>query len=470
MVFSSLLFIFIFLPVTLALYYLFPKRVRNIVILVTSLIFYTWGEPVYIVIMLFSTVFDYVNGRLIQKNINNNNNKAAKAVLIFSIAVNLGLLCFFKYYGFIINNINELFNLSIHVKSIPLPLGISFYTFQTMSYVIDVYKRVVPAQKNFINFATYISMFPQLLAGPIVKYRDVEKEITDRRESLQLFSEGIELFIKGLFKKVFIANNIGAIWSVIKVLPLDQLSVVSAWVGIIAFTFQIYFDFSGYSDMARGLARMFGFKLPLNFDHPYASKSITEFWRRWHMTLGSWFREYVYIPLGGNRTTRYKHYRNIFIVWFLTGLWHGANWNFVLWGLYYGIFVTLEKMFLLKWLEKLPGILRNIYSLLIVIVGWVLFEFESVSGILNFLGVMFGVNACRFIDTTAVYYIYTNAILFVIMLLCSTPIPSKVLETVRFKSEKIKIAAFFALYIAMMFICTSYLVNQSFNPFLYFRF
>lgn len=470
MVFSSLLFIFIFLPVTLALYYLFPKRVRNIVILITSLIFYAWGEPVYIVIMLFSTVFDYINGRLIQENISSNNNKAAKAVLIFSIAVNLGLLCFFKYYGFIINNINGLFNLSIHVKSIPLPLGISFYTFQTMSYIIDVYKRVVPAQKNFINFATYISMFPQLLAGPIVKYRDVEKEITNRKESLQLFSEGIELFIKGLFKKVFIANNIGAIWSVIKVLPLDQLSIVSAWVGIIAFTFQIYFDFSGYSDMARGLARMFGFQLPLNFVHPYASKSITEFWRRWHMTLGSWFREYVYIPLGGNRTTRYKHYRNIFIVWFLTGLWHGANWNFVLWGLYYGIFVTLEKMFLLKWLEKLPRILRNIYSLLVVIVGWVLFEFESVSGILNFLGVMFGVNAYRFIDTTAIYYMYTNAALFIIMLLCSTPIPSKVLSSTRFKSEKIKIAAFSALYIAMMFICTSYLVNQSYNPFLYFRF
>lgn len=468
MVFSSLLFIFMFLPITLAAYYLCPKSFRNIVILIVSLIFYAWGEPVYIVIMIFSTIFDYTNGRLIYKY--RSNKKTARLVLIFSITVNLSLLCFFKYYGFIVNNINEIFNLGIKVNSMPLPLGISFYTFQTMSYVIDVYRGIVPAQKSFINFATYVSMFPQLLAGPIVKYRDVEKEIINREETVELFSEGIELFVIGLFKKVFIANNVGAVWSVIKALPLGEISVVSAWVGIISFTFQIYFDFSGYSDMARGLAKMFGFKLPINFNYPYTSKSITEFWRRWHMTLGAWFREYVYIPLGGNRTTKFKWYRNIFVVWFLTGLWHGANWNFILWGLYYGCFITLEKIFLLRWIERMPAIVRNLYSIVIVIVGWALFEFESIPKLFSFLGIMFGVQAKQIIDKTAVYYLYTNAALFVIMILGSTPVPARILETVKLKFEKANVAIFTLIYLSMMFICTAYLVNQSYNPFLYFRF
>lgn len=468
MVFSSLLFVFMFLPITLAAYYACPKRFRNIVILIVSLIFYAWGEPVYIVIMIFSTIFDYTNGRLIYKY--RGNKKTARLVLIFSITVNLSLLCFFKYYGFIVNNINEIFNLGIKVNPMPLPLGISFYTFQTMSYVIDVYRGIVTAQKSFINFATYVSMFPQLLAGPIVKYRDVEKEIVDRKETVELFSEGIELFTIGLFKKVFIANNVGTVWSVIKALPLGQVSVVSAWVGIISFTFQIYFDFSGYSDMARGLAKMFGFNLPVNFNYPYTSKSITEFWRRWHMTLGAWFREYVYIPLGGNRTTKLKWYRNIFVVWFLTGLWHGANWNFILWGLYYGCFITLEKIFLLKWLERMPPIVRNLYSIIIVIVGWALFEFESIPKLFSFLGIMFGIHAKQFIDKTAVYYMYTNAALFVIMVLGSTPVPAKIMEIVKLKFEKAEAAIFTLIYLSMMFICTAYLVNQSYNPFLYFRF
>ncbi|OOM82354.1 peptidoglycan O-acetyltransferase [Clostridium puniceum] len=461
MVFSSLLFIFIFLPITLAVYYICPKKFRNIVISIVSLIFYAWGEPIYIIIMIFSTIFDYTNGRLIYEN--KNNKKTAKLILIFSIAINLGLLCFFKYYGFIVNNINGLFNLEIKINSMPLPLGISFYTFQTMSYVIDVYRGIVPAQKNFLNFVTYVYMFPQLLAGPIVKYRDVEKEITDRKES-------IKLFIIGLFKKVFIANNVGVVWSAIKGLQITEMSVASAWIGIIAFTFQIYFDFSGYSDMARGIAMMFGFQLPINFNYPYTSKSITEFWRRWHMTLGGWFREYVYIPLGGNKTTNLKRYRNIFIVWFLTGLWHGANWNFILWGLYYGIFVTLEKMFLLRWLDKLPSLVRNLYSILAVIIGWALFEIENIPKLLEFLGVMFGIGTKKFIDKTAVYYLYTNAAIFVIMILGSTQIPLKILETLKLRFEKVNIIIFTVMYVSTLFICTAYLVNQSYNPFLYFRF
>lgn len=468
MVFSSLLFIFIFLPITLVTYYICPNKFRNIVISIVSLIFYAWGEPIYIIIMIFSTIFDYTNGRLIY--LNKNNKKTAKLILIFSITVNLGLLCFFKYYGFIVNNINEVFNLGIKFNSMPLPLGISFYTFQTMSYIIDVYRGIVPAQKSFLNFVTYVSMFPQLLAGPIVKYRDVEKEITDRKESVELFSEGIELFIIGLFKKVFIANNVGAVWSAIQGLSLTEISVASAWIGIIAFTFQIYFDFSGYSDMARGLAKMFGFVLPINFNYPYTSKSITEFWRRWHMTLGGWFREYVYIPLGGNRTSNFKLYRNIFVVWFLTGLWHGANWNFILWGLYYGIFVTLEKIFLLKWLDKLPDILRNLYSIVIVIIGWTFFEFENIDKLFSFLGIMFGVGATQFIDKAAIYYLYTNIVLFIIMVLGSTPIPLKILEAIKLRVGKANEVIFNAIYVLMMFICTAYLVNQSYNPFLYFRF
>ena len=418
--------------------------------------------------MIFSTVFDYFNGRLIYKNIENK--KTAKKILIFSLTVNLGLLCFFKYYGFLVSNINSIFHLSLKTHSLPLPLGISFYTFQTMSYVIDVYRGIVKAQKNFINFATYVSMFPQLLAGPIVKYRDVEKEIVERHESLELISEGTKLFIIGLFKKVFIANNIGAVWSAIKIMPSGKLSVISAWVGIISFTFQIYFDFSGYSDMARGLAKMFGFNLPLNFNYPYTSKSITDFWRRWHMTLGAWFREYVYIPLGGNRTTTIKHYRNIFIVWFLTGLWHGANWNFILWGLYYGIIVTLEKIILLKWLHKMPAIVRNLYCLLIVIVGWTIFELESLNKISSFLAAMFGLRGNAIIDNTGIYYIYTNALLFLIMILASTPILRKMAEKLKDKYASASTVIFASIYFTMLFLCTSYLVNQSYNPFLYFRF
>lgn len=389
---------------------------------------------------------------------------------MFSITVNLSLLCFFKYFGFILNNVNHLFNMNIKAGALPLPLGISFYTFQTMSYVIDVYKGIVPAQKSFLNFATYVSMFPQLIAGPIVKYRDVKEEIQSRHESIKLFSQGIELFVIGLFKKVFLANNIGQLWTEVKILSPQEMSTALAWIGIMAFTFQIYFDFSGYSDMARGLGKMLGFNLPVNFNYPYTSKSITEFWRRWHITLGSWFREYVYIPLGGNRTTKLKYYRNIFAVWFLTGLWHGASWNFILWGLYYGIIVTLEKMFLLKWLDKIHPLLRNIYSFVLVIIGWVLFEFEHVPQILCFIGMMFGVGVNKVIDSRTIYYLYTNAVLFVIMILASTSIPRRMLNIFKDKFEKQSTVALPLLYLGMIFICTAYLVNESYNPFLYFRF
>lgn len=468
MVFSSLLFIFLFMPLTILLYYISPKPWRNLILLIASLIFYAWGEPVYIGIMIFSTVFDYANGILIDKY--RERKGAARAIIIGSIIVNLGILCFFKYYGFFVDNINGLFNLNIQRMNLPLPVGISFYTFQTMSYTIDVYLGNVPVQKNIINFGTFVTMFPQLVAGPIVKYGDIQKQLDNRRESLGMFGEGVEVFISGLAKKVLLANNIGILWSQIKAMPVQELSVVSAWIGIIAFTFQIYFDFSGYSDMAIGLGKMFGFDLMKNFDYPYTSKSVTEFWRRWHISLGSWFREYVYIPLGGNRCKISKQLRNLFVVWFLTGFWHGANWNFILWGLYYGTILTIEKFLLKDWLKKIPGLFTHLYTMVIVIIGWVFFECESITQGMKFIKVMFGLGGNAFVDRASVYYIYTNILLFVVLIICSTPILKRAVSRIR---ERMKMAGSMivpVMYFILIFLSTAYLVNESYNPFLYFRF
>lgn len=468
MVFSSLIFLFMFLPVTLLLYYLAPKPWRNLVLFIASLIFYAWGEPVYICIMIFSTVFDYFNGLLIEKY--REKGKIAKLVFINSIVINLGILGFFKYYGFLVDNLNSLFNLKLAVKSLPLPVGISFYTFQTMSYVIDVYLGKVEVQKNIINFGTYVTMFPQLVAGPIVKYGDIAKQLYKRNESISKFGDGVEIFTRGLCRKVLLANNIGILWSSIKATPLNELSVLTAWLGIVAFTFQIYFDFSGYSDMAIGLGRMFGFELMKNFNYPYISKSITEFWRRWHISLGSWFREYVYIPLGGNRCGNLKQYRNLFIVWFLTGLWHGASWNFVLWGLYFGVFVTLEKIFLKSFLSKLPSFAAHLYTMVVVIVGWVFFEFDSIRTGFSFIKIMFGLGGNNLVDNTALYYLSTNFILFILLILFSTPIPERVMGNIKKNLSMWKAIAIPLFYLILIFISTAYLVNDTYNPFLYFRF
>lgn len=468
MVFSSLIFLFMFLPITLLLYYLSPKSWRNLILFIASLIFYAWGEPVYICIMIFSTVFDYFNGLLIEKY--REKGKIAKLVFINSIVINLGILGFFKYYGFLVDNLNSLFNLKLAVKSLPLPVGISFYTFQTMSYVIDVYLGKVEVQKNIINFGTYVTMFPQLVAGPIVKYGDIAKQLYKRDESISKFGDGVEIFTRGLCKKVLLANNIGILWSSIKATSLNELSVLTAWLGIAAFTFQIYFDFSGYSDMAIGLGRMFGFELMKNFNYPYISKNVTEFWRRWHISLGSWFREYVYIPLGGNRCGNLKQYRNLFIVWFLTGLWHGASWNFVLWGIYFGIFVTLEKIFLKSFISKLPSFAAHLYTMLVVIVGWVFFEFDSIRTGFSFIKTMFGLGGNNLVDNTALYYISTNFILFIILILFSTPIPERVMRNIKKNLSMWKAVAIPLVYLVLIFISTAYLVNDTYNPFLYFRF
>lgn len=445
-----------------------PRKFRNLVFFIASLIFYAWGEPIYIIIMLFSTFFDYFNGLAIEKH--RDNKKVSKMILINSLIINLGILVFFKYADFFISNINNLLNLNIPLKNLPLPLGISFYTFQTLSYTIDVYLDKVPVQKNIISFGTYVAMFPQLVAGPIVRYSEIQKELDNREESLYLFGEGAELFIIGLSKKVLLANNIGLLWDTVKSTPLGELSILSAWLGILAFTFQIYFDFSGYSDMALGLGKMFGFNFMKNFDYPYTSKSVTEFWRRWHISLGAWFREYVYIPLGGNREGQSKQFRNLIIVWFLTGLWHGANWNFIIWGLYYGLIIILEKLFLLDWFEDKPRFIKHIYTMLIVIVGWVFFEFEDISLGLSFIKTMFGFGNNPLTDGNAIYYLYTNALLIAILIISSTQIPKKIFNRIKLKLNNGKAVIIPVAYMILIFLCTAYLVNETYNPFLYFRF
>ncbi|MFG0214620.1 MBOAT family O-acyltransferase [Brevibacillus porteri] len=468
MVFSSLIFLFQFLPAVLLVYYVSPKKLRNAVLFAASLIFYAWGEPVYIIIMIFTTVFDYINGLVIDKY--SHRKPIARAVLFGSICGSLATLSFFKYAGFVVSNVNDLFGLHMQVADLPLPVGISFYTFQTMSYVVDVYHGKVPAQRNIIAFGTYVTMFPQLVAGPIVKYGDIAEQLVYRKVTLEQFGEGAEWFIRGLAKKVLLANNIGLLWTNVKSTPMEDLTVLSAWLGILAFTFQIYFDFSGYSDMARGLGKMFGFNLPENFKHPYISRSVSEFWRRWHISLGSWFREYVYIPLGGNRMGLGKQFRNLLIVWFLTGLWHGASWNFIVWGLYFGCFVAFEKLFLLKWLKRWPNWAGHLYTLLIVVVGWVLFEFEHLPSAWMFIRTMFGFGVHEWVDRQALYDLTTYGGLFVLLALCATPLPRKGLEQMKARWNSVGMIAALALFIISLVLSSAYLVFEDYNPFLYFRF
>ena len=391
MVFSSLIFLFRFLPLILLIYYIVPGKFKNMILLSGSLVFYAWGEPKYVLIMIFSTLVNYIFGILIEDFKKKDKISASKYMVVASVIVNLSVLGFFKYADLLINTANKLTGSGFQLLEIALPVGVSFYTFQTMSYTIDVYRGNVAAQRNIITFGTYVTMFPQLIAGPIVKYKSVADELNNRKGNIDTFAEGIGRFITGLGKKVLLANNIGNLWDTIKAVNPENMSVLSAWLGIIAFTFQIYFDFSGYSDMAIGLGKMFGFNFEENFNYPYISKSVTEFFRRWHISLGTWFREYVYIPLGGNRCSTYKHIRNILVVWILTGLWHGASYNFMLWGLYYGVILILEKIFLKKYIDRLPAFIQHIYTLLIIITGWVIFSFEDMGQLGRYLKTMFNV-------------------------------------------------------------------------------
>lgn len=465
MVFSSIPFLFGFLAIVLTVYYIVPKKFRNFVLLVFSLLFYGYGEPVFILLMLFSIIFNYVCGLALGKF--HGKNKASKTVLIFCVIVNIALLGYFKYAGLFVSTLKSLPVFSfLPDPEIALPIGISFYTFQTMSYVIDVYNGNCKPQKNVINFGTFVALFPQLIAGPIVRYVDIESQLTKRLESAELFGGGVRLFTLGLAKKVLIANEMGIIWNELKFAG-DSAGVLGHWVGIIAFTLQIYFDFSGYSDMARGLGNMFGFSFVKNFDYPYVSKSITEFWRRWHISLGTWFREYVYIPLGGNRKGKGRQCLNIFIVWALTGIWHGASWNFLLWGVYFGVLLTAEKFFMLRVLKKMPTVFSHIYTMFFVIVGWVIFDFSSVSDIVKYIGGMFGLGGA---GTTADLLSFIVASLPVLCIAVFASLPF--IRKAYFKLSKMK---FFPIIetiavLAVLTLCTASLVRSGYNPFLYFRF
>lgn len=469
MVFSSLTMIYVFLPIVLLLYFISPNRIKNFILLVSGLIFYAWGEPVYIWVMIVSSFTDYMAGLIMTKY--DDNTKIRRIALIASMTVGLGFLMVFKYSGFFITNINDLFNTSIPIPELSLPIGISFYTFQSMSYTIDLYWRKIKVQKNFLDYLCYVSLFPQLVAGPIVKYEDVQNEIHERKVNIKLVGEGVNMFIKGLAKKVLLANNIGSLWTQIKVMDFNEISVVTAWIGILSFTFQIYYDFSGYSDMAIGLGKMLGFNFPPNFDHPYISKSISEFWRRWHITLGSWFREYIYIPLGGNRNGTLKTVRNSFIVWALTGFWHGASWNFILWGVFYGILIIFEKLYFRKVLEKLPSFIRIIYTFLLVVIGWVLFDTSNITEAGQLLKAMFGFGN-TFIDDYSIYQISSYGIIFILCIVLSTNITEKVVSILTSKKSSTKLYYYSlpVIQVVIMVVCTAYLVDANYNPFLYFRF
>lgn len=473
MIFSSLLFLFRFLPAVLVCYYVVPRSLRNLVLFLFSLLFYAWGEPVYIVLMLVSILVSYTGGIVVDRLKRQGRPRAAKTALIVSSVISLSLLGFFKYADFVIGTVNSVTGAGFDLLKIALPIGISFYTFQTMSYTIDVYRGEASVQKNLISFGAYVVMFPQLIAGPIVQYKTIDQQLRSRRETAEEFAEGIHRFMLGLGKKVLLANNAGALWDSIQTMTYAELPALTAWMGLAAYTFQLYFDFSAYSDMAIGLGHMFGFEFLENFNYPYISKSITEFWRRWHISLSTWFRDYVYIPLGGNRVNKLRHVRNILVVWLLTGIWHGASWNFVLWGIYYGILLLLEKFVFGRFLEKLPSILRHIYCMFFVMIGWNLFVFDDMGRGLSFMKALFGGYGQGLLNRETIYLLYNNIVLLVLLILGSTQLPKKVgnaVCTLLKEREGILTILKNAFYVVVFFLSVAWLVDASYNPFLYFRF
>ncbi len=462
MVFSSLLFLFFYLPVTLIVYYLSPPRWRNLWLFIVNLVFYGWGEPVYVLLMVLSITVNYAAGYLVERH-----RDKGRRILAANAVINLALLFFFKYYDFLAQYLGRISGLGfLQPLGITLPIGISFYTFQNMSYPIDVYRGDAHSQRSFIRYGTYVALFPQLIAGPIVRYKDIAEQLDCRKESLEKFSSGVCRFCVGLSKKVLLANNIGALWDVYKAMDPASLSAADAWLGALAFTFQIYFDFSGYSDMAVGLGRMLGFDFVENFNYPYISRSITEFWRRWHISLSTWFRDYVYIPLGGNRRGKGRQLLNLLIVWTLTGIWHGASWNFLFWGLYYALLLILEKVFLYDRLQNSPAWLGHVYAMILVVVGWVLFSVEDLSSCLVYLRSMFfgGKGLC---SGTFLYYLRSFAPGLAVMSVAATPLAKRLYARLPRGVTKILNPI---LVLASLLLCTAYLVDSTYNPFLYFRF
>ena len=457
MLFSSIPFLFYFLPVVLLLYGISPKKLKNFTLLVCSLVFYAWGEPRLVVLMLITVLIGYVLGLLTERF-----PKFKKLFLILSLTLSLGFLGYYKYVDFFITNINNVTGLSIPLLKVALPIGISFYTFQLLSYNVDVYRGAVPAQKNFIDLAAYIALFPQLIAGPIVRYSDVAAQLKNRTHSWDKIALGARRFVLGLAKKILIANALGELCDIFR--ATGEQSVLYFWMYAIGFSLHIYFDFSGYSDMAIGLGKIFGFDFLENFNYPYISKSATEFWRRWHMSLGSWFRDYVYIPMGGSRVKKFRMFFNIFTVWMLTGFWHGAAWNFIVWGLYFAVLLVVEKVFLMKYLNR-SKVLSRVYLLLAVVISFVIFNATSMGEAFSYIGGMFGAGGVPLVSAEALYYLRSYAVIFVMAIIGATPIPKLVVG--KLKATQYVEPAFL---LALLALVTAYLVDGSFNPFLYFRF
>lgn len=476
MVFSNLVFLFIFLPIVIAIYYISPRKIKNFILLIASLIFYAWGEPIYVFLMFASIIMNYIFGLLVAEKERRPARK--KFFLIVSIIANVLILGYFKYVNFFIDLVNDIFSTTIANQDLPLPIGISFFTFQAMSYVIDVYRNDAKVQKNLFDLALYISLFPQLVAGPIVRYTTIAEQLKNRVHNIDLFVNGIQQFILGLAKKVLIANPIGEIADTIFATPTHEMSVVTVWLGIIAYTIQIYFDFSGYSDMAIGLGKMFGFEFLKNFNYPYISRNVSEFWRRWHISLSSWFRDYIYIPLGGNRVSTLKIYRNLLVVWTVTGFWHGASWTFMAWGFYYGVLISLERAGLLKVINKLPRFFQHIYTLLLVMIGWVFFRADNFAYSFDFIQAMFGMGAVAVFDSHAALILHDNWYLFILACIFSMPVYPWLMDKIdalqkKFNSMVFNIARNIiepSMLMLLLLVITTYLVNSSYNPFIYFRF
>lgn len=468
MIFSSLFFLFVFLPISLILYYVVPKRFRAIPLVLISLLFYAWGTPEYIILILLSMVFNYITGLEIAHFQEAEKTIVARVFMILAVVVNLLMLGFFKYYGFLISNINAITGLQLSAPQLAMPLGISFYTFTVLSYVLDVYRGRAAAQKNILLYAVYVTFFPKLISGPIVQYKDMEAQLAERQMAPAKFGAGLNMFLVGLFKKVLISDNLGTAFNAIS--GLSAMSAGTAWLGMVFYGLQLYFDFSSYSDMAIGLAKMFGFDFAKNFDYPYLSSGISEFWRRWHISLGAWFRDYVYIPLGGNRCSTPKIIRNLLVVWFLTGLWHGSSWNFILWGLYHGAFVLLEKFVLKERLEKVPKGLRIAGTVFLVFFGWVLFFSPSLTSALHYYGQMFGLGHMGFVDSTCKYYFFSNVPLLLIAIVGCGPIVQRLHQRIAYWKGGIATYVSICMYIVLLVLSVAYLVNATYTSFLYFQF
>ena len=464
MVFSTPLFLFYYLTLVLLVYYVTPVRCRNLVLLIASLFFYYWGEQIYTVIMLVSIGIDYTHGMIVHRCREKGNDRGARIAVASSVVFNLAILFFFKYWDFAARSLQAAGIGFMPVLNISLPIGISFYTFQTMSYTIDVYRGDARVQKNIIHFGTFVTLFPQLIAGPIIKYKDLDDQLRERSHGVDRFASGAQRFLVGLAKKLLLANNLGQLWDVFKATPAEELTFMGAWLGVLAFAFQIYFDFSGYSDMAIGLGRLFGFEFMENFNYPYIARSITDFWRRWHISLSSWFREYLYIPLGGNRCSKGRWLLNLLIVWAATGIWHGASWNYLFWGLYFFCLLILEKLVLSKWLEKLPKFFRHLYVMVMVLVSWAIFALEDLGQLGSYLRAMAGLNGGPLVNGETLYHLRNFLPVLVIAAVGSTPLAAKLWS--RIQSKVIQIA----VLVLGLILCTAYVVASTYNPFLYFRF